>query len=494
MSKSIIRVDNLLGYPVQMTPDHLPFVLGFRSTMMDRRPRGAAGAAAQLLQHFKVSLPHESVLLGNPNHQQATGRPACRLAYDSGCEKNAKSRVAQFLGASLLTLLWVTTTTARQTTDREPSSATTVATEADEAVATEPSAEKAATGIELPSETRMTGARVLKDVPFATPDQQTLRCDVYLPLAKAEPAPEAERASIDATEQATGQQGVAKTAHDSVGAQRGDASDRSGRRPAVVLVHGGGWAGGDKWSVGSYARALAEQGVVAISINYRLAPEFKFPAQIDDVRDALVWVAENADQFDIDTQRIGLFGYSAGAHLSCMVGTLADASWDSVQATTQWPKDDPRWKKLPQVCVVVGGGAPCDFRDLPIDNTAVAYFLGGSRREVPDVYQAASPVQHASAGDVPTLLIHGTADLIVPASSSRKLYQAQLASGVESQLLTLDGMGHMLTFINPRTLSATTEFLLDHLTTRTLDSSEPQNTTEDDEASSTASPTREPSP
>lgn len=277
--------------------------------------------------------------------------------------------------------------------------------------------------------------RVQSDVLFAQAEGIPLRCDIYLPSVPSESDPRAPQPS----------------SHDASGL------------PAVVLVHGGGWAAGDKWTTRRYARALAQTGMVAVTINYRHAPTHKFPAQLDDVRAALAWLGSHADQYGIDTDRVGMFGYSAGGHLTCMIGTLADAEWSDIEATTNWDRADPRWKSIPPLRAIVSGGSPCEFRDLPIDNTAVAYFLGDSRRNLPDVYLAASPTAHASAGDVPTLFIHGTRDVVVPLASSRSLFEAQRAAGVCSEYLPLDGPGHMLTYLHPSTTRAAVGFLTDRL-------------------------------
>lgn len=273
------------------------------------------------------------------------------------------------------------------------------------------------------------------DVLFAEASGMPLRCDLYLPNVIPGGEPDAPQPT----------------------------SQSESGLPAVVLVHGGGWAAGDKWTTRGYARALAEAGMVAMTVNYRHAPTHKFPSQLDDVRAALAWLGSHADQYGIDAARVGLFGYSAGGHLVCMIGTLADAGWSDIEATTAWEQDDPRWESIPSIRAIVSGGSPCEFRNLPIDNTAVAYFLGGSRREVPEVYHAASPVAHASAGDVPTLFIHGTRDAVVPVASSRALFEAQRAAGVRSEYLPLEGPGHMLTYLHPSTKNATLGFLTDHL-------------------------------
>lgn len=242
-----------------------------------------------------------------------------------------------------------------------------------------------------------------------------------------------------------------------------DVDDQPKKRPAVVVVHGGAWASGDKFAIGTFAKALAERGFVAISVNYRLAPEHKFPSQVDDVRSALVWLQENSKELAVDPDRVGLLGYSAGAHLSCLLGTLVDAPWETIAQTTAWSAEDPRWKRMPKLRAIVGGGAPCEFRDYPPDSDVLTYFFGGTLADCPETYAAASPVCHASAGDVPTLLIHGTRDAIVPISSSQAMHEALKQAGVVTQLVVLDGPGHLLTFLHPQTKAAAVEFLIQQL-------------------------------
>jgi triacylglycerol lipase len=228
--------------------------------------------------------------------------------------------------------------------------------------------------------------------------------------------------------------------------------------PAVVVVHGGGWISGDKWTLENYSRYLAKHGFVAVTINYRLAPTHKFPAQVDDVRSALIWTSRNADRFDIDVNRLGMFGYSAGGHLSALVASLADESIEVRSAASQWEPSDPRWTQLPPIRAVCAGGPPCDFRSLQPDNSMLAYFLGGSRREKPQVYVAASPAAHVSPGDPVTQLIHGESDLIVPVSESRQFHQLQRDAGIDSRFELMPKQGHMITFLNPKTSQKMLEF------------------------------------
>ncbi len=221
--------------------------------------------------------------------------------------------------------------------------------------------------------------------------------------------------------------------------------------PVVIVIHGGGWISGDKWTVEGYSRLLARNGFVAITINYRLAPKYKFPAQVDDVREALLWTSENAEKYSIDLNRLGLFGYSAGGHLSALVAALGDEPLTVRAAASSWPITDSRWNRLPAIGAVFAGGPPCDFRSLPIDNSALAYFLGGSRREVPEVYVAASPAAHVSSSDPATQIIHGEGDLLVPIVGSEQLHKAQQAAGIDSRFERIPKQGHMVTFLNPET-------------------------------------------
>ena len=228
--------------------------------------------------------------------------------------------------------------------------------------------------------------------------------------------------------------------------------------PVVMIVHGGGWVSGDKWTVEGYGRVLAGAGFAAITINYRLAPTFKFPAPLDDVRQALVWTKQNAKRYSFDQNRIGMFGYSAGGHLCLLTALLSGRDYERLEHTTDWKEKDPRWSLLPKISAVCAGGPPCDFRALPPDNLAYSFFLGGSRRDRPETYVAASPLAHVWQGAPPVQLIHGNRDLIVPISASQCMMDALDKVGVQVKMETIENQGHMLTFLNSKTSSTMLEF------------------------------------
>ena len=95
----------------------------------------------------------------------------------------------------------------------------------------------------------------------------------------------------------------------------------AGPRPAVELIHGGGWQGGDKGFYAPLGRALAARGFVAFSVNYRLTPAARYPAQADDVQRAARWVRARAGEYHLDPARLGALGDSAGGHLALILGT-----------------------------------------------------------------------------------------------------------------------------------------------------------------------------
>lgn len=199
--------------------------------------------------------------------------------------------------------------------------------------------------------------------------------------------------------------------------------------PLVIMIHGGAWSAGDKWNLIDHAREMAQAGFVALSINYRLAPKHQMPEQIADCRAALMWAAEKAPSWKADANRICLWGYSAGGHLSA------------------WMATDPHPEEPKIRCVVVGG-APCDFEFIPVESTALVHVMGGTRQELPDFYAYASPVHHASNSSPPFFFFHGTTDLLVPPASSRKLYDKLRQLKIEAEYFTVEDRGHMTTFLD----------------------------------------------
>lgn len=208
---------------------------------------------------------------------------------------------------------------------------------------------------------------------------------------------------------------------------------------------------GSKWNVIEHANRAARRGYVVVAINYRLAPQHLFPAQIEDCRDAIRWVRRNADRWKIDTKRIGAYGYSAGGHLACLMALSASH-----------PEADEHLEET-QVAAVVAGGAPCDFRHLDEQDRTLAYFLGGTRGERPNAYRAASATEFASRQAPPIHFYHGTRDGLVPIASSRRLCQQLKTMGVAVSYDEVDEGGHLTTFFDKAAAERALDFLDSHL-------------------------------
>jgi len=207
----------------------------------------------------------------------------------------------------------------------------------------------------------------------------------------------------------------------------------NGPFPGVLMIHGGGWMSGSRLNMLLHANALAKAGYVVVNIEYRLAPAHKFPAQLEDCLDAFRWMCSQAGELHINRDQLALYGYSAGAHLACLVGL-------------HFP-DDPG---LPRPKAIVAGGTPADFEWISDDSAALTYFLGGSRRQLPDVYRDASPITYVSEDDPAVFLFHGERDSIVPLASAQRLYEKLKDNHVKTELVTLPGQGHIATFFDPQ--------------------------------------------
>jgi acetyl esterase/lipase len=198
-----------------------------------------------------------------------------------------------------------------------------------------------------------------------------------------------------------------------------------GPHAAIIVLHPGGWTSGSKEVMTGAARTLARAGFAAVVPQYRLAPVHRFPAQVEDVRDAVRWVRGNAAQFDVDGERIGAFGYSAGGHLAALVAT--------------WPAPDAR------IQAVAVGGAPVDLAALPANGRTRA-LLGGDAAGEGERYALASPVSHVSADDPPFLVYHGRLDAMVRVGQARGLRDALRRVGVPTDYRE-GWLGHFTTFL-----------------------------------------------
>jgi acetyl esterase/lipase len=225
-------------------------------------------------------------------------------------------------------------------------------------------------------------------------------------------------------------------------------------RPAVLVVHGGSWSARSPADMNRICRHLAARGFVAVNVAYRLAPQYLFPAPLRDLAQALDWMVANADALGIDPDRIGAFGYSAGAHLVALLALLESA-----------PAACSRPARGHTLRAVVAGGIPADLTKWP-QSPIVKRFLGVSYRSDPQLWVEASPLAHVSAAAPPFLLYHGTLDRLVEADQSRHMQRRLASCGVRAELHVSPWHGHLSMFVlNRSALRRSTVFLaeaLDH--------------------------------
>jgi acetyl esterase/lipase len=206
--------------------------------------------------------------------------------------------------------------------------------------------------------------------------------------------------------------------------------------PCVVVIHGGGWAAGNRKSHDNLTWDLASRGYVAATVSYRFAPKHPFPAQIQDVKAAVRFLRANAEKFAIDPAKVGAIGFSAGAHLSMMLGAMdKEDGFDDVGENRD---------QSSKVQAVVSYFGPTDLLQPYPDATKpiLQKFLGGTLDEKRDLAKRASPITYVNAGDAPMLLLQGTKDPLVPHDQAVRMADALTKVGVPGRIELLLGAGH----------------------------------------------------
>lgn len=191
--------------------------------------------------------------------------------------------------------------------------------------------------------------------------------------------------------------------------------------PVVLVIHGGSWRSGDHTQLPKWSRFLAGLGYLAVSIDYRLAPQHRFPAPVDDVKAAIAYIKAHAAELGADPDRITLMGRSAGGHLAAVAAyTTDDPSIKGLISfygpfDLAWGWDEPGWI-------------------LPTQEI-LGQYLGGRPAEVPEVYKTAQVVDLAKPGLPPTLMIQGQADVLVSPLHNDKLSARLKPAGVSHQIV-----------------------------------------------------------
>lgn len=222
---------------------------------------------------------------------------------------------------------------------------------------------------------------------------------------------------------------------------------RSASRPVAVFVHGGVWTSGSKEEAGERWLALLRpplvaRGFVVASIEYRLAPDHRWPAQIEDAKCAVRFLRANAATYGIRPDRIGAWGSSAGAHLALLLGVTDPGV--GFEGSGGWPGVSSRV----QAVVDLYGPADLTSDDWPVWQRTVFPVVFGAADPTSPVLAQASPLTHVSPDDPPHLIIHGDGDEVVAFAQSQALFDQLRQAGVEAELVVVAGGRHGL---NPNT-------------------------------------------
>jgi acetyl esterase/lipase len=208
--------------------------------------------------------------------------------------------------------------------------------------------------------------------------------------------------------------------------------------PAIVCLHGGGWRGGKRQDLDTLTQTLAKRNFVAITVSYRFSQEAPFPAQIEDCKTAVRWLRANAAKYRVRSDRVGAVGFSAGAHLACLLGTAdAEAKLEGIGGHA---------KESSRVQAVVSYFGPTDFAvktwNKQVEDYFLVPFLGGPFEAKRSLYEKASPLRYVSSDDPPFLFFHGAKDTLVGLENSVKMVKKLREVGVEAELVTLPEDGH----------------------------------------------------
>ena len=208
--------------------------------------------------------------------------------------------------------------------------------------------------------------------------------------------------------------------------------------PAILCIHGGGFRAGDRHGYDGLCLRLAQQGYVAATIEYRLAPKYQFPAAVYDCKAAVRWLRANASKYHIDPERIGVTGGSAGGHLAQFLGVTSDVK--------EFEGDDGNPGQSSQVACVVNYFGPSDFTKSYGHSKDAAevlpLWLGGDLEKAHRRHIEASPLYWVTPNAAPTLCVHGTKDEYVAYEQATWIVDKLKAADVEAELLTMEGAGH----------------------------------------------------
>lgn len=236
--------------------------------------------------------------------------------------------------------------------------------------------------------------RIQRGIIFASPDQVDLKLNLYQPLL-------------------------------------------TGKYPTLIIIYGGAWRQGSPDNYETFSSYMAAQGYSVIAIDYRHAPQYKFPTQLEDVQAALHYIQENADNLEVDTERMAIMGRSAGGHLATLAAYQQDAIAFRAVVTYYGPSNLTKAYHDPPF-------------PNPINTQAILHnFLGGTPETVSQLYKQASPISYVRPNLPPSLLIYGSGDHLVQPKFGRQLHSQLRATGNAAVWLEIPWAEHAFDAVFP---------------------------------------------
>ncbi len=239
-------------------------------------------------------------------------------------------------------------------------------------------------------------------------------------------------------------------------------------RPVIAFIHGGAWRAGDKrQALPRVARFASSGEYAAVSIGYRLSGEAQWPAQIHDCKAAIRWIKANAEKYNLDPDKIGVWGTSAGGHLVAVLGTSGGV--EAMDGSL-----GPHTDQSTNVACVADFFGPTDFLkmtegalpssrfDHDSPQSPESLLIGGAIHDHPEKVATANPITYITDDDPPFLIVHGSADPTVPFNQSQLIHAALQEAKVPTTLVTIEGGGHGRGF-PPETNNLVRRFFDHHL-------------------------------
>ena len=228
--------------------------------------------------------------------------------------------------------------------------------------------------------------------------------------------------------------------------------------PVLIYLHGGAWITGRRDETPERLHNLAAQGIAVASIDYDFVQDAPFPAQLNNIKDALAWAQDNAAEHNLDPQRIALGGASAGGYLATISGLILTETAPSARTagvgaivalftnfdlTSARPKPDPN-SGFTVPAFIAQSPIPAYFGDTPPAPALRQALLAGVAEEElnDDILSGLSPIHRLHTNTPPLLIMHGTADGVAPVAQSINFHDRAQALGLHTELELLDGANH----------------------------------------------------